>query len=264
VVVPQKIDPPPPPDQADPSTGDLWPYDDMGGDHNAGACSKSATIIKVEPMPAGTTDIDVLEAGWSYVDQEKIIIYGAIDGTDSNGNGILDSEEGIDEASDYDEDGIPDYKDADTARLRQANGTQTLMMHTANGSFSNMSCLAGDDPAIPQTGKPTLDIPYGVVGFKISGLEAGGSVTVTLVFPDKVPLKSKYYKIDAVNGWHEIPFGSNNGDNTITLQLTDGDGITDSDDVAGTITDPGALAISSDDGGGDSGSSLCFINTMLE
>ena len=36
-------------------------------------------MIKVEPLPAGTTDINTLEAGWPYVDQEKIMIYGSID-----------------------------------------------------------------------------------------------------------------------------------------------------------------------------------------
>ncbi|MGA1840710.1 MAG: hypothetical protein ACMUIU_08810 [bacterium] len=47
-------------------------------DHNAGAATRTVTIIKILPLPEGTTDIDVLEAGWGYVDQEKIIIYGAI------------------------------------------------------------------------------------------------------------------------------------------------------------------------------------------
>ena len=36
-------------------------------------------MIKVEPLPAGTTDINTLEAGWPYVDEEKIVIYGSID-----------------------------------------------------------------------------------------------------------------------------------------------------------------------------------------
>jgi hypothetical protein len=44
------------------------------------------TIIKVLPLPEGTPDINVYEAGWKYVDENKVIIYGAIDGTDSNGN----------------------------------------------------------------------------------------------------------------------------------------------------------------------------------
>jgi hypothetical protein len=266
VVVPQKY--PEAPDQS--STSDdqevIWPYVNEW-DHNAGSCSRSATIIKVEPLPEGTTDIDILEAGWKYVDQEKIIVYGAIDGTDSNGNGILDSEEGSDGGSDFDQDGTPDFQDADTARLRQANGSETLMMHTAKGSFSEMSCLADDDPSISQAGKPSLDIPYGVLGFKISGLNAGETVTVTLVFPDSVPTNAKYYKADNNQGWREIPFGSNDGDNTITLELTDGDSDTDSDSVAGTITDPGALAVPAADDSNDSGgsnSSLCFIKTLFE
>jgi hypothetical protein len=65
----------------------LWPYN-HDWDHNAGSCSRSATIIRVEPLPEGTTDIDILEAGWNYVDQEMIVVYGAIDkpNVDDGGN----------------------------------------------------------------------------------------------------------------------------------------------------------------------------------
>ena len=42
--------------------------------------TRTATIIRVEPLPAGTTDIDLMEGGWSYVDKESIVIYGAISG----------------------------------------------------------------------------------------------------------------------------------------------------------------------------------------
>ncbi|SDP43776.1 GEGP motif-containing diheme protein [Desulforhopalus singaporensis] len=56
----------------------IWPFgEDM--DHNAGFSTRSATIIRVEPLPKGTTDIDILEAGWNYVDDSKILIYGALD-----------------------------------------------------------------------------------------------------------------------------------------------------------------------------------------
>ena len=48
-------------------------------DHNAGFSSRTVTMIKVEPLPAGTTDINTLEAGWPYVDEKKIVIYGSID-----------------------------------------------------------------------------------------------------------------------------------------------------------------------------------------
>ncbi len=79
VVPPQKD--PGPPDQSSrsPYQDVIWPYD-YDWDHNAGSASRTATIIRVEPLPPGTTDIDVLEAGWNYVDEEKIVIYGAISG----------------------------------------------------------------------------------------------------------------------------------------------------------------------------------------
>jgi hypothetical protein len=86
------------------------------------------------------------------------------------------------------------------------------------------------------------------------------------MFPDDIPVTSRYYKIDTSNGWHEIPFGDNDGDSTITLTLTDGDPTTDGDGKQdGTISDPGAVAISPStsstpavDSGGSSG---CFIAT---
>ncbi len=77
VVPPQKV--PKAPDQASNSADQdvIWPYN-YDWDHNAGASARTVTMIRVEPLPEGTTDIDVLEAGWNYVDQEKIVIYGAI------------------------------------------------------------------------------------------------------------------------------------------------------------------------------------------
>jgi len=78
VVPPQKI--PGPPDQKSTSAVQsvVWPFD-ASADHNAGYSSRTVTIIKVEPLPAGTTDVDTLEAGWKYVDEGKILVYGAID-----------------------------------------------------------------------------------------------------------------------------------------------------------------------------------------
>ena len=78
VVPPQKN--PGWPDQRSSSTNQavIWPYD-SSADHNAGFSSRTVTMIKVEPLPAGTTDINTLEAGWPYVDEKKIVIYGSID-----------------------------------------------------------------------------------------------------------------------------------------------------------------------------------------
>jgi len=82
VVPPQKN--PGPPDQrstaanaTDPAKW-VWPYN-PSADHNAGFSSRTVTMIKVEPLPVGTTDINTLEAGWPYVDEKKVVVYGSID-----------------------------------------------------------------------------------------------------------------------------------------------------------------------------------------
>lgn len=264
VVVPQKYAQAP--DQSSKSDDQevLWPYN-YEWDHNAGSCSRSATIIKIEPLPEGTTDIDILEAGWGYVDQNKIIIYGALDGTDSNGNGILDSEEGSD---DIDADGTPDYMDATTATFRHPNGIDNVQLQASHGNFANVACLSDEDPSLPQDGKPASPFPYGVNQFLVTGITDGQEITVTIVYPDNVPTSAKYYKINASGQWTEIPFGSNDGDNRITLTLTDGDPLTDSDGVAnGIISDPGGLTTEatsgSSSGSSSGGSSGCFITSLF-
>lgn len=260
VVVPQKT--PSAPDQSSRSENQavLWPYE-SDWDHNAGACSRSATIIKVSPLPENTTDIDVYEAGWNYIDQGKIIIYGAIDGDDSNGNGILDSEEGTDAASDMDGDAVPDYQDEDTACFRHANGTSKIRMNCSAGEFSQVTALDDSDPGLSQAGKPAdRVIPYGVMTFNIVGLTDGETVTVRIEMPDNVPTDAEYYKITST-GWNRIDFGSNDGDNIITITLTDGDSATDIDNAAnGTIVDPGALV--TDAASEDDSDDACFIRSL--
>jgi hypothetical protein len=77
VIPPQKI--PGWPDQRSSSKNQSvdWPYNE-NADHNAGFSSRTVTMVRVEPLPAGTTDINTLEAGWPYVDEKKIVIYGSI------------------------------------------------------------------------------------------------------------------------------------------------------------------------------------------
>ena len=87
------------------------------------------------------------------------------------------------------------------------------------------------------------------------------------MFPDNVPTTAHYFKIGP-NGWHEVAFGSNDGDNMITLTLTDNNADHDADPALGMILDPGALAtsVSSSSTGtseSSSGSSGCFIGSLF-
>ena len=78
VVPPQKTAGPPDQSLTSGVQDVIWPFDEYA-DHNAGFATRSATMIRVEPLPPGTTDVDILEAGWNYVAEGKILLYGAID-----------------------------------------------------------------------------------------------------------------------------------------------------------------------------------------
>jgi len=78
IVVPQKAHCAPDQSATSENQNVVWPFNDSW-DHNAGYCTRSVTIIKVEPLPEGTTDINFMEAGWQFIEDKKIIIYGAIE-----------------------------------------------------------------------------------------------------------------------------------------------------------------------------------------
>ena len=78
LIVPQMVGGGPDrPSTANP-VGDGWDYD-ANKDHNAGFSVRSVSAIRVEPLPAGTTDFNWNEGGWNLVDQGRLAIYGAID-----------------------------------------------------------------------------------------------------------------------------------------------------------------------------------------
>ncbi len=74
----------------------------------------------------------------------------------------------------------------------------------------------------------------------------GDTATITLTLPGPVDTASEYWKYgkkpgDTLDDWYAVPFGSNDGDNIITLTITDG-GLGDNDLTAdGFIIDPGGI-----------------------
>jgi hypothetical protein len=270
LVVPQKV--PGPPDQQSTNSNDalIWPYDyDL--DHNAGACTRSTVMIRVEPLPPGTTDIDAFEFGWQLVDQGKIIVYGNILATDSNHNGILDSEECIDPLADFDGNGIPDCQDTGTARFMPTTRADTILLHTSRGALQGIEAMSHNDPRLPADARPSADLPNGAVRFKVVELDGAApeTVSLTMVFPDSLPADAQIYLIDR-NGWHEVPFERFSSDTSrIMLSLTD-NGPYDQDPNTGSIMVTGALAVGGgggdgggSTGGGSSSGSGCFIGALM-
>ena len=52
-----------------------WNYD-YDKDHNAGSMVKGAVIIRINPMPEGCEEFDIINGGWAMIDAAVILIYG--------------------------------------------------------------------------------------------------------------------------------------------------------------------------------------------
>jgi len=107
-----------------------------------------------------------------------------------------------------------------------------------NEPVSKRRLLLADMPAAALVNAPTLNIPLTEV--VVSGVTPGGTVTLTLSYAVNIPVGSVYNKWTLATDWFTLPIGSDDGDNIITITLTDG-GLGDADGVAnGIIVDPGA------------------------
>ncbi|RLB35454.1 MAG: hypothetical protein DRH12_16680, partial [Deltaproteobacteria bacterium] len=125
------------------------------------------------------------------------------------------------------------------AMVESATGTGkvSFVSDAAAGTIEDLTALKESD--LPEENSD-LDFPHGLFEFNITGLTPGETVTVTIDFPQNIPTTAQYWKYHTPQGWYQLPtMGSNDGDNIITIQLTDG-GIGDDDGVAnGVIVDQG-------------------------
>ena len=152
----------------------------------------------------------------------------------------------IDDSVDSDGDGVSDCLDEypfDASIATPAlPGGNTMTVETASGSLEAVQVVAADD-ATNQQGRPEdQDFLYGLLSYRITGLNVGETVSVTLTYPAVLPAGSVIYKYDDVTGFVEFGGAMINGD-TVTLTLTDG-GEGDSDGQAnGVIVDPVGVAV---------------------
>jgi len=105
------------------------------------------------------------------------------------------------------------------------------------------------ESTLPPNGKPSINFLNGFFSFTITGVDIGGSAIVTMTFPSNIPTNCQYWKYN--NGWVNVTslVGDNDGDNVITLTLTDG-GLGDADGIKnGMIVDPGGIGIPVSRGG---------------
>jgi len=130
-----------------------------------------------------------------------------------------------------------------TTGVATVTGTGAATFLSDSGAVTEAAAVA--EATLPTTGKPDVTFPHGLFSFTISDIPVGSSVTVTLNLPSEVPQGTEYWKYDAVQGWVEVTslMGDDDGDNVLTLTLTDG-GPGDGDGIAnGVIVDPGGPGV---------------------
>ncbi len=89
---------------------------------------------------------------------------------------------------------------------------------------------------------PEYELPHGLYSVTVSGVNPGSSVTLTVTLPESVPEGTVWLKRWG-SSWTAMPVGDDDGDEVITMTLTDG-GAGDGDGVAdGVIRDPGGPAV---------------------
>jgi len=123
--------------------------------------------------------------------------------------------------------------------IKTSTDTGIAYFRADTGVIKDLRAVNESD--LPTEGKPNIPFPQGFFSFNISCLEVGGTVYVTIVFPENIPTAAQYWKYQEPEGWHQIPMLSNDGDSVVVIQLIDG-GLGDDDAVTnGIIVDVGGV-----------------------
>jgi hypothetical protein len=130
-----------------------------------------------------------------------------------------------------------------SSSVPSATGAGSVEFSTDNGGIESLVAISEDD--LPVLGKPLgMTFDYGLFSYDVSGIIPGSTAVITITYPSAIPANSQYWKIFGDNWVNAMSLvGSNDGDNIITLTITDG-GFGDEDGVAdGQILDPSGVAL---------------------
>jgi len=128
--------------------------------------------------------------------------------------------------------------------VASATGTGAVTFASNVGTLGNLTSTTVA-AAAPGSPPPGVVFRHGLFSFTITNINRGATVVLTITLPSAVPVGTQYWKFQ--NGaWVDCTalIGDDDGDNILTLTLTDG-GLGDADGIAnGIIVDPGGPALS--------------------
>jgi hypothetical protein len=102
-----------------------------------------------------------------------------------------------------------------------ATGSGTATFVNSAGTVYDLTGIS--ESSLPSEGKPGgVVFPDGLFSFNITDLNPGQTVTLDIQLPSNVAVGSQYWKYQAGVGWFSMPIGSDDGDNSISITLTDG------------------------------------------
>ncbi|MEK6777554.1 MAG: S8 family serine peptidase [bacterium] len=182
----------------------------------------------------GIDDLTEFGPGNTPLDTDNDGIIDALD-TDSDGDGSPDKIEG---KSDTNSDGVPDRLDNGISTMSTDYGKLSLVLQGGNGVLESVVFLA---QPLSEASKPQLDFKYGGVQYKITGLDPGGSITVSIQMPVTLPADTEFWKYNADQGYY--PYSAVVSGSTLQFTLTDGANGDDDHLANGTIVDPGYIGI---------------------
>lgn len=205
------------------------------------------------PLDLGSTPFVDVVANQEIQPDNLARINRVVPGSDSDG--ITDSEEdGHPDGGDGNGDGTPDAQQDHVVSFADLNDSYITMAVDPGVVFESVRIL--DSTFVFFTSLPAslagVNFSHGFIGFNVTGVAAGGAVSVSMILPPgEAPVTYYKYGLTPDNTaphWYEFLYDGETGaeinGNVITLHFVDGKrGDTDLDATNGVISDPGGPAV---------------------
>jgi hypothetical protein len=130
-----------------------------------------------------------------------------------------------------------------TVTIPTATGTGNVTITTSSGYFCDIPVALNASYFLGNVPDSALTFKHGFFNLSICGLNTTipETVTINFTFPSAIPTDAEFWKYNSTNGtWYPFPFGDNDGDNVISITVTD-NGPGDHNPANGTINDPNGM-----------------------